>query len=101
LVENYLQKLTNEAKGKKQKREVTPMVKSLSGIIDLPTDYDHKKDYSDYLINSYCDLKHKKSRFKRDFLFLRKTFFYQTFQFFYQGIFVTPTVLVFQFVEIT
>lgn len=55
LVENYLRKLTADAKGKKQKRKVTPLVKSLSGIIDLPADYDHKMDYSDYLINSYCD----------------------------------------------
>jgi hypothetical protein len=53
LVENYLQKLTTGAKGKKQKRKVTPLVKSLSGIIDLPADYDHKKDYSDYLTNKY------------------------------------------------
>ena len=50
LVENYLQKLTNE---KKSKNTITPLVKSLSGIINLPKDYNHKKDYADYLTNKY------------------------------------------------
>ncbi|MDN4165325.1 DUF6364 family protein [Cytophagales bacterium LB-30] len=50
LIENYLQKITEDNKGK---RKVTPLVKSLSGIVDLPKDYDHKEDYADYLINKY------------------------------------------------
>lgn len=50
LVENYLQKITDDKKGKKK---VTPLVKSLSGIIDLPVGYEHKKDYADYLISKY------------------------------------------------
>lgn len=50
LIENYLQKITSEKKGK---RKITPLVKSLSGIIDLPADYDHKKDYTDYLMRKY------------------------------------------------
>jgi len=50
LIENYLQKITED---KKDKRKVTPLVKSLSGVIDLPLDYNHKKDYTDYLINKY------------------------------------------------
>jgi dsDNA-specific endonuclease/ATPase MutS2 len=50
LIENYLQKITSEKKGK---RKITPLVKSLSGIIDLPADYDHKKDYADYLMRKY------------------------------------------------
>jgi len=50
LIENYLQKITAEKKGK---RKITPLVKSLSGIIDLPADYDHKKDYTDYLMRKY------------------------------------------------
>jgi hypothetical protein len=29
------------------------LVRSLSGILDLPTDTDHKKEYSDYLANKY------------------------------------------------
>jgi dsDNA-specific endonuclease/ATPase MutS2 len=50
LIENYLQKLTED---KKDKRKITPLVKSLSGVIDLPLDYNHKNDYADYLINKY------------------------------------------------
>jgi dsDNA-specific endonuclease/ATPase MutS2 len=50
LIENYLQKITEE---KKDKRKITPLVKSLSGVIDLPSDYNHKSDYADYLINKY------------------------------------------------
>lgn len=50
LIENYLQKLTSE---KESKKKITPLVKSLSGIISLPEDYDHKKDYADFLINKY------------------------------------------------
>lgn len=50
LVENYLQKITED---KKDKRKITPLVKSLSGVIDLPKDFNHKKDYTDYLINKY------------------------------------------------
>jgi len=50
LIENYLQKITNE---NGEKGKITPLVKSLSGIIDLPEDFDHKKGYSDFLINKY------------------------------------------------
>lgn len=49
LIENFLQKITSED----EKDEITPLVKSLSGIIDLPADYDHKKDYSAHLANKY------------------------------------------------
>lgn len=49
LVEVYLQKVTNPSR----KSRITPLVKSLSGLIDLPNDYDHKKDYSEYLKNKY------------------------------------------------
>lgn len=50
LIENYLQKITTD---KKDKKKITPLVKSLSGIIELPKDYDHKKDYTDYLMHKY------------------------------------------------
>jgi hypothetical protein len=49
LIENFLQKLTNDS----EKEEITPLVKSLSGILDLPKDYDHKKEYSEYLSKKY------------------------------------------------
>jgi hypothetical protein len=33
--------------------DITPLVKSLSGIISLPEDYDYKKDRTEYLIKKY------------------------------------------------
>jgi len=50
LIESYLQKITSE---KPSGKKITPLVKSLSGIIHLPKDHDSKKDYTDYLINKY------------------------------------------------
>ena len=50
LVENYLSQITQE---KKSDNHISPLVKSLSGIIDLPGDFDHKKGYADYLTNKY------------------------------------------------
>ena len=50
LIENYLQKLTDD---KKSNRTITPLVKSLSGVISLPKDYNGKKVYTDYLANKY------------------------------------------------
>lgn len=50
LIENYLLNITNE-KGKEEK--ITPLVKSLSGIINLPKDFDDKKGYSDFLLTKY------------------------------------------------
>lgn len=51
LVENYFRFLA----GKKQplEFELSPTVKELSGIIDLPEDFDLKDDYTDYLTEKY------------------------------------------------
>jgi macrodomain Ter protein organizer (MatP/YcbG family) len=50
LIENYLLDITDE---EATQEKITPLVRSLSGIIDLPNDYDHKKDYTDYLTKKY------------------------------------------------
>lgn len=50
LIENYLLDITEE---EDVQEKITPLVRSLSGIIDLPNDYDHKKDYADYLAKKY------------------------------------------------
>ncbi|MEP7141563.1 MAG: DUF6364 family protein [Ferruginibacter sp.] len=51
LIENYLHKITNDDD---TSDKITPLVKSLSGIIDLPNDYSHKKSgYADYLTDKY------------------------------------------------
>ena len=33
--------------------EITPLVKSLCGIIDLPQDFDYRIEYGDYLLKKY------------------------------------------------
>ena len=50
MIESYLDSIT---KDEKPETEITPLVKSLSGVINLPADYDYKKEYSDYLIGKY------------------------------------------------
>ena len=50
MIESYLDSIT---KDKKMEIEITPLVKSLSGVIDLPADYDYKKEYTDYLTGKY------------------------------------------------
>ena len=50
LIENYLLDITDE---EATQEKITPLVRSLSGIIDLSNDYDHKKDYTDYLAKKY------------------------------------------------
>lgn len=50
MIESYLDSITKQ---KSEKIEITPFVESLSGVIELPSDYDYKKDYSDYIIKKY------------------------------------------------
>ncbi len=49
LVEVILSKLVSDD----QKQELSPLVKSLSGVIELETDYKLKDDYADYLSEKY------------------------------------------------
>jgi hypothetical protein len=44
-------------KQKTEKIKITPIIKSLSGVIKLPKDYDYKKDYAEYLLKKYNSLK--------------------------------------------
>ena len=46
MIESYFESLTRE---EHSGIETTPLVKSLSGVIMLPKDYDHRKEYTDYL----------------------------------------------------
>lgn len=39
LIENYLEKITNDDE---EREKITPLVKSLSRIIDVPKDFDYK-----------------------------------------------------------
>jgi len=49
MIENYLQALTNK---QEDADEVSPLVKSLTGVIK-PIDSDYKKHYSGYLADKY------------------------------------------------
>lgn len=50
LIESYLTSLVNQ---KPSEVEITPLVQSLSGVINLDEDTDIKKAYTDYLIEKY------------------------------------------------
>ncbi|MDP2890710.1 MAG: DUF6364 family protein [Bacteroidota bacterium] len=50
IVESYLESITEP---KINEIEITPLVKSLSGVINLDEDFDLKKDYSNYLTEKY------------------------------------------------
>ena len=52
MIETYLDSITKQ-KEKSEKSSFTPLVESLSGVIDLPADYDYKKEYRDYLEKKY------------------------------------------------
>ncbi|WP_410005762.1 DUF6364 family protein [Aequorivita nionensis] len=50
LIESYLDSLT---KRKKKGGDITPLVESLSGVIELEENFDAKDAYSKYLIEKY------------------------------------------------
>ena len=52
MIETYLDSLTKQ-KDKEDKITITPLVESLSGVIDLPADFDYKKEYREYLEKKY------------------------------------------------
>ena len=51
LIESYLSSLV--VKEKTDDIEITPLVKSLSGVIKLRDDFDYKEKYKDYLVEKY------------------------------------------------
>ena len=52
MIESYLDNITAQKEEKKES-SITPLVESLSGVIDLPADFDYKKEYGDYLAEKY------------------------------------------------
>jgi len=50
MIESYLDYVT---KRKSANVEITPLVESLSGVIELPENFDYRKEYSDYLLKKY------------------------------------------------
>ncbi|MGL2993693.1 DUF6364 family protein [Flavobacterium sp. TSSA_36] len=51
IVENYLNSLTTDKEN--NDIQISPFVKSLSSGIEIPADYDYKKDRADYLEQKY------------------------------------------------
>ena len=51
MIEAYLSTLVNSTEEKDS--DISPYVKSISELIDLPEDYDYKKEYRDYLEEKY------------------------------------------------
>ncbi|SMO58386.1 hypothetical protein SAMN06265379_103107 [Saccharicrinis carchari] len=52
MIESYLDSVTKQ-KEEEKKYSITPLVESLSGVIELPTDFDYKNEYRDYLEEKY------------------------------------------------
>lgn len=53
MVEQYLDSVVSTNEISVEPMELTPLVKELSGILNVSDDFDYKKDYSDYLENKY------------------------------------------------
>jgi hypothetical protein len=51
LIENYLVSVTNSSSNSKE--EISPLVKSLSGVLQIDKKQDHKKQYVDFLTKKY------------------------------------------------
>lgn len=51
LVENYFRFITE--KNVKELKPISPLVEELSGIIDLPEDFELEKEYTDYITHKY------------------------------------------------
>ena len=51
LIESYLDTVTEDKS--KESDDITPLVKSLSGVIQLNPDHDYKKDYAKFLTEKY------------------------------------------------
>lgn len=52
MIESYLDSITKQ-KEEDKKISITPLVESLSGVIDLPADFDYRKGYRDFLEEKY------------------------------------------------
>jgi len=51
LIESYLASLVSDRQP--EEIEITPLVKSLSGVIELEEGFDYKEKYTEYLLEKY------------------------------------------------
>jgi len=52
MIESYLDSITKQKEVEKR-ISITPLVESLSGVIELPADFDFKREYRDYLEENF------------------------------------------------
>jgi len=52
MIEAYFTSLTN-IEGNEHEIQITPLVESLSGVIELPNDFDYKNSKARYLLEKY------------------------------------------------
>ncbi|MDR1170962.1 MAG: DUF6364 family protein [Bacteroidales bacterium] len=52
MIESYLKFVTSEESQMKD-TEITPLVKSLSGVIELSPEFDYKTEYGNHLLEKY------------------------------------------------
>lgn len=52
MIESYLDSVTQQQEDNK-KTSITPLVESLSGVIDLLDDFDHKEAYRNFIEEKY------------------------------------------------
>jgi len=52
IFKSYLDSVTNP-KEDKNEISITPLVESLSGVINLPIEIDYRKQYRDFLVEKY------------------------------------------------
>jgi hypothetical protein len=50
MIELYLESITTQ---RAKNADISPLVESLSGVIHLDNDFDHRNDYSKYLTEKY------------------------------------------------
>jgi hypothetical protein len=50
LIENYLAAITDEFA---EKEDISPLVKSISGVIELPVDFNYKENYHNQITEKY------------------------------------------------
>lgn len=52
MIETYFESLTNE-KNNESEIQITPLVKSLCGVVELPENFDYKESKAKYLLEKY------------------------------------------------
>jgi hypothetical protein len=53
MIESYLDSITKEKVQEGENTSITPLIESLSGVIELPEEFDYRNEYRDYLDKKY------------------------------------------------